>query len=137
MDSTQTQPTDIETDIHCLIPRFSATRLQKKPMVEAMMRSIDSSGQITPVSVIQKSEHRFILMDGYLRLKALNRLGRDRIKVSVWDCDEATGLLRVLSSAQARPWASVEEARTFVCWSSSMAEARARLPAKLGAISVG
>jgi len=113
MDNMQTPPTNTETDIHCLIPRFSAIRLQTKPMVEAMMRSIESSGQITPVGVIQKAEHRYILMDGYLRLKALKRLGQDRAKISIWDCDEATGLLRVLSSAQAHTWAAVEEARTI------------------------
>jgi len=77
------------------------------------MRSIDSSGQITPVGVIQEAEHRYILMDGYLRLAALKRLGRDRVCISIWECNEATGLLRVLGSAQAHPWAAIEEARTI------------------------
>jgi len=113
MDKQPTPPTTIETDIHCLILRFAATRLQTKPMVEAMMRSIDSSGQITPVHVIAEGKQRYILMDGYLRLKALKRLSRDRVTIALWECDETTGLLRVLGNAQSHPWASVEEARTI------------------------
>ena len=113
MDKQPTSATGIETDIHCLILRFAATRLQTQPMVEAMMRSIDSSGQITPVHVIAEGKQRYILMDGYLRLEALKRLGRDRVTIDIWACDETTALLRVLGNAQSHPWASIEEARTI------------------------
>jgi len=82
-------------------------------MVNAMMHSLDQSGQLTPVAAIGGAEHRYILMDGYLRIAALHRLGRDTVRITLWDCDEASGLLRILSGAQAHPWAAVEEARTI------------------------
>jgi len=77
------------------------------------MHSIDQSGQLTPVAAIDGAKNRFILMDGYLRLAALRRLGSDTVRVTLWDCDEVSGLLRVLAGAQAHPWAAIEEARTI------------------------
>jgi len=103
----------IETDLHCLELRFASTRLQSPQMVRAMMHSIDQSGQITPVAAIAGDDSRYILMDGYLRLAALRRLGSDTVQVTLWNCDEASGLLRVLAGAQAHPWAAIEEARTI------------------------
>ncbi len=103
----------METDIHCLDLRFASTRLQSPQMVNAMMRSIEHSGQLTPVAAIDGTKNRFILMDGYLRLAALRRMGSDTVCVTLWDCDEASGLLRVLAGAQAHPWAAIEEARTI------------------------
>jgi len=103
----------METDIHCLDLRFASTRLQSPQMVNAMMHSIEQSGQLTPVAAIGGEQKRFILMDGYLRLAALRRMGSDTVCVTLWDCDEASGLLRVLAGAQAHPWAAIEEARTI------------------------
>jgi len=105
----------METDIHCLELRFASTRLQSPQMVNAMMHSIDQSGQLTPVAAIDggKGNRNYILMDGYLRLAALRRLGSDTVRVTLWDCDEVSGLLRVLAGAQAHPWAAIEEARTI------------------------
>ncbi len=50
-------------------------------------------------------------MDGYLRIAALRRLGADTVCIKLWDCDEASALLRVLAGAQGHPWAAIEEAR--------------------------
>jgi len=103
----------METDIHCLDLRFASMRLQSRSMVNAMIHSIEQSGQLTPVAAIGGEKKRFILMDGYLRLAALRRMGSDTVCVTLWDCDEASGLLRVLAGAQAHPWAAIEEARTI------------------------
>jgi len=103
----------IEADLHCLELRFASTRLQSPQMVNAMMHSIDQSGQLTPVAAIAGGDSRYILMDGYLRLAALRRLASDTVRITLWDCDEASGLLRVLAGAQAHPWAAIEEARTI------------------------
>jgi len=107
--------TVIETDLHCLALRFAETRMQTRQMVEAMARSIERDGQVTPVAAIRKeeSDHPFVLMDGYLRIAALRRLGADTVMVTIWNCDEASGLLRVLTTVQARHWAAIEEARTI------------------------
>src|SRR5208282_295769 len=51
-----------------------------------------------------------VLIDGYRRVGALRRLGRDTVGVEQWCCDLTTALLRVLARTRNRAFASIEEA---------------------------
>jgi ParB family chromosome partitioning protein len=51
-----------------------------------------------------------VLIDGYRRVAALRRLGRDRAFVERWPCDLAEALLGVLARARNRSFAAIEEA---------------------------
>ena len=51
-----------------------------------------------------------VLIDGYRRVAALRRLGRDTAGVEQWSCDLTQALLGVLARAQDRPFASIEQA---------------------------
>jgi len=51
-----------------------------------------------------------ILIDGYRRVAALRRLGRDTARVEWWPCSLAEALLGVLARSQSRPFAAIEEA---------------------------
>ena len=51
-----------------------------------------------------------VLIDGYRRVAALRRLGRDTAGVEQWSCDLTKALLGVLARTQDRPFASIEEA---------------------------
>jgi ParB-like chromosome segregation protein Spo0J len=51
-----------------------------------------------------------VLVDGYRRVAALRRLGRDTAGVEQWSCDLTQALLGVLARAQDRPFASIEQA---------------------------
>jgi ParB family transcriptional regulator, chromosome partitioning protein len=51
-----------------------------------------------------------VLIDGYRRVAALRRLGRDTTRVEHWSCDPSEALLGVLARSQNRPFAAVEEA---------------------------
>jgi len=96
------------------------------------MHSLDQSGQLTPVAAIADTDSRYILMDGYLRLAALRRLGSDTVRVTIWDCDEASGLLRVLAGAQAHPWAAIEEARTIRMLMDQFKRSQSAIARKIG-----
>ena len=63
-----------------------------------------------PVVVVPLSANRWVLMDGYLRLKALRRLGKDTVEAEVWACDPAQALLALLTGHQSRAWEAIEEA---------------------------
>ncbi|MCK7581658.1 MAG: hypothetical protein MZV65_42595 [Chromatiales bacterium] len=58
----------------------------------------------------RQGSERLILVDGYRRILALRRLGRDTACVQSWACDLAQALLRLLAQASARPFAALEEA---------------------------
>jgi ParB family transcriptional regulator, chromosome partitioning protein len=104
-------------DLHRLDLRFAYVRVAEPRAVERIARSIEGSGQIVPciavadppVEVLQGVE-RLVLIDGYRRVAALRRLGRDTAQVECWGCDLAEAVLGVLARTQSRPLAAIEEA---------------------------
>jgi ParB/RepB/Spo0J family partition protein len=100
----------IEVDLHCLVPRFAHLRLARAKALEALVRSIERDGQLTPVVAVAAPEHQWVLIDGYLRLEALRRCGHDTIQVDVWPGDVPQALIATLAQAQRRSWQSLEEA---------------------------
>jgi ParB family transcriptional regulator, chromosome partitioning protein len=106
----------LDLDLHRLELRFAAFRLIEPRAVERMARSIESGGQIVPcIAVVDPptdlgtNEH-LVLIDGYRRVAALRRLGRDTASVECWFCDLAEALLGLLARAQNRTFAPIEEA---------------------------
>lgn len=104
-------PQTLEVDLHRLDLRFADARLQEPRAVDALARSIEQSGQlIACIAVPDDGGDRLVLVDGYRRILALRRLGRDTARVEAWACDLAQALLTVLARANARPLAALEEA---------------------------
>ena len=100
-----------QVDLHRLELRFGATRLSEPRALESLARSIERCGQIVACSVVaEEGGQRLVLLDGYRRIQALRRLGCDTALVETWQCDLVAGLLRVLASTGARPWAALEQA---------------------------
>jgi ParB family chromosome partitioning protein len=107
----------LDLDLHRLELRFADARLVEPRAVEQLARSIKRGGQIVPCIVVaahaaevREGGERLVLIDGYRRVAALRRLGRDTARVECWRCGLAEGLLGVLARAQMRPFAAVEEA---------------------------
>lgn len=101
----------IEVDLHRLVLRFAHLRLPRAKALDTLARSIEQSGQLTPVVAVAESDHQWVLIDGYLRLAALRQCGHDTAWTDLWPCDVPQALLGILARAQARPWQSIEEAR--------------------------
>ena len=101
----------LEVDLHRLELRFAEARLLEPRAVERLARSIEQSGQlIACIAVSEVGGERLVLVDGYRRILALRRLGRDTAWVESWACDLPQALLRVLARAHGRPFAALEEA---------------------------
>jgi hypothetical protein len=98
----------VEADLHRLELRFAALRVPRPRAVEALARSLEVSGQLTPVVAV--AGERWVLVDGYLRVAALHRCGWDRVQVMLWQCSVAEALLAVLAQGQGRRWEAIEEA---------------------------
>jgi ParB family chromosome partitioning protein len=107
----------LDVDLHRLELRFAGARLVEPSAVEQLARSIERGGQIVPcIAVVDppvktwEGNERLVLIDGYRRVAALRRLGRDTARVERWPCDLAEGLLGVLARAQVRSFSALEEA---------------------------
>jgi ParB-like nuclease domain len=98
----------LDLDLHRLELRFAAARLVEPRAVERIACSIEVGGQIVPciavaeapVTAWQGSE-RLVLVDGYRRVAALRRLGRDTARVECWSRELSEALLGVLARANA------------------------------------
>jgi ParB family transcriptional regulator, chromosome partitioning protein len=99
----------VELDLHRLELRYAAARVIEPRAVERLARSIETSGQLVPCIGVAEGE-RVVLLDGYRRVAALKRLGRDTAFIERLSCDLAQGLLTVLCRTQARALAAIEEA---------------------------
>ena len=99
----------LEADLHRLDLRFASLRVQRPRAVERLACSIEQSGQLMPVVAVGEQAHRWVLVDGYLRIEALRRLSRDTARVELWDCPLAQALLLVLIRVQGRAWEAIEE----------------------------
>jgi ParB family chromosome partitioning protein len=107
----------LDLDLHRLELRFAGARLVEPRAVERLARSIEHGGQIVPCIAVSDPPaeafgggERLVLIDGYRRVAALRRLGRDTARVECWRCDLTEGLLGVLARAHMRSFAAIEEA---------------------------
>lgn len=107
----------LEVDLHRLELRFAETRLPEPRAVERLAQSIEQCGQLIACVAVPAGgaqppplSERWVLIDGYRRVAALKRLGRDTAQVQVWRCELADGLLQALACTQARRLDPIEEA---------------------------
>jgi len=107
----------LDLDLHRLELRFAGARLVEPRAVERIARSIECGGQLVPCIAVADPAakgcgggDRLILIDGYRRVAALRRLGRDTARVECWPCSLAEALLGVLARSHSRPFAAIEEA---------------------------
>lgn len=99
-----------EIEIGHLILRYAHTRVHRPEVVSSLLSSIERCGQIIPVITLKEGPYAFVLLDGYLRVSALKRCGRDTLLAEVWECEEQEALVQVLARNHTRKWDVIEEA---------------------------
>lgn len=99
----------IEADIHLVELRYSHTRVRDPKIIRQMQHSISQHGQIVPALAIPTKNNRFILIDGYLRLKGLEFNGHDCIKLELLEGSEVDALFTLLVRNNNRQWEAMEE----------------------------
>jgi ParB/RepB/Spo0J family partition protein len=82
----------MDLEFHQLDRRYEAVRKQDPRKERQLLASLAEHGQQLPVVVVAADE-RFILVDGYKRLRALIRLAQDRVRALRWEIDEPEALI--------------------------------------------
>jgi ParB family transcriptional regulator, chromosome partitioning protein len=92
----------LEIELHQLELRYAALRRRSARRERAVLASISEIGQQTPVVVLREGGGA-VLLDGYKRVRALERLGRDSVLAVEWALPEPEALLleRLMRSAEA------------------------------------
>lgn len=81
---------DLELDQ--LDRRYEALRTRSAAREKRLLGSISEIGQQMPIVVVRDAE-RIVVVDGYKRLRALERLGHDTVRALQWALDEPEALL--------------------------------------------
>jgi len=99
-----------EIEIAHLQLRYAHTRIHRPERVSSLGSSIERFGQIIPVIALREGVNSWVLIDGYLRVKALRSCRRDTVVAEIWEGKEEEALVEVLARAHNRRWDLVEEA---------------------------
>jgi len=98
-------------DLHLLELRYEHTRIHNEAAFTRLRRSMEKSGQLRPVVVVPAKSGRFVLIDGYQRVR-INRLrGKDTVQAHVWQMEEAKALVCMLAENDSRQWEVIEQAQ--------------------------
>jgi ParB/RepB/Spo0J family partition protein len=102
----------LHLDLHALIPRFAPLRLHDPARLGRLQASIERQGQLMPVVAVPEADTQgqWVLIDGYRRREALQRLGEDRIWVDAWERSVDEALMACLARGPDRAWEAIEEA---------------------------
>jgi ParB-like chromosome segregation protein Spo0J len=82
----------VDLELHQLTLRYERLRKRQPRAERALLVSLTEIGQQLPVVVIRE-EQRFILIDGYKRVRALKRLAHDTVLGTCWEVAEVEALL--------------------------------------------
>lgn len=91
----------MEVELHQLSLRYEHIRRRDPREERAILASMAEIGQQLPIVVVSEADHH-VLIDGYKRVRALKRMGRDTARVTCWQICEAEALLleRTLRSSR-------------------------------------
>jgi len=84
----------VNLELHQLDLRYEKLRTRKPETERKLVASLAEIGQQAPVVVVQgEAPQRFVLVDGYKRVRALRRLAQDLVAATCWDLSEAEALV--------------------------------------------
>lgn len=82
----------MEVELHQLTLRYERLRKRHPQQERALLLSLAEIGQQLPIVVITEAA-RYVLIDGYKRVRALRRLGCDTVRATCWQIEEVEALL--------------------------------------------
>src|SRR5215470_1418377 len=85
----------MQLEFHQLDRRWEHLRVRRPTRQRRLLASLADSGQQTPIVVVaaEGQVDRFVVIDGYKRVAALEQLGRDTVEAVIWPLSEAAAIL--------------------------------------------
>src|SRR5919109_4646017 len=85
----------MKLEFHQLDRRYEPLRVRSPQRQRQLLASLAASGQQTPIVVVAVADQpdRYVVVDGYKRIAALEQLGRDTVEAVVWPMSEAAAVL--------------------------------------------
>lgn len=109
--SAHAEAVAVQVDLHRLELRFAPMRIVDAGAVQRLANSMHAYGQLVAcIAAPAPDNAALVLIDGYRRVGALARLGRDTALVQCWSCPLEQALAQMLARSMSRAFAPIEEA---------------------------
>jgi len=100
----------VELEFHQLDLRYERLKVVRPDQERRLLASLAEVGQQVPIVVVEKAaDGAFVVIDGYKRVRALRRLGRDTVGASGWPGEEAEALIATRLMQTAEPETALEQ----------------------------
>jgi ParB/RepB/Spo0J family partition protein len=85
----------MQLEFHQLDRRWEHLRVRHPARQRRLLASLAESGQQIPIVVVaaEGQADRYVVIDGYKRIAALEQLGRDTVEAVIWPMSEAAAVL--------------------------------------------
>ena len=100
----------MELEFHQLALRYERLKVVRPEPERRLLASLAEVGQQVPIVVVQEAtDGSFVVIDGYKRVRALRRLGRDTVSAGCWPGEEAEALIATRLMQTAEPETALEQ----------------------------
>lgn len=100
----------VELEFHQLALRYERLKVVRPEAERRLLASLAEVGQQVPIVVVkQAADEQFVVIDGYKRVRALRRLGRDTVAAGCWSGEEAEALIATRLMQTAEPETALEQ----------------------------
>ena len=99
----------VELEFHQLELRYERLKVVRPEPERRLLASLAEVGQQVPVVVVNGAVDRFVVIDGYKRIRALRRLGRDMVAAGCWPGAEAEALIVTRLMQTGEPETALEQ----------------------------
>jgi len=99
-------------DLHQLDRKYEGLKVRSRHNEAKLLASLESDGQQTPIVVVRGENEPapFIVIDGFKRVRAADRLGLDQLECNVWDQSEVDALVQLHALQRPRERSALEDA---------------------------
>jgi len=101
----------VDLEFHQLELRFAHLRVRRPERERKLLASLAAAGQQVPIVVVAVAgkPQTYLVIDGYKRVSALQKLGRDIVMATVWEMNEVDALVMGQSFRTAESDSALEQ----------------------------
>jgi ParB/RepB/Spo0J family partition protein len=100
----------VDLEFHQLELRYERLRIMRQQQERRLMASLAEVGQQVPIVVVKDvGSDRYVVIDGYKRIRSLHRLAQDTVGASCWPGQEADALIVTRLMQTADPESALEQ----------------------------
>lgn len=100
----------MELEFHQLELRYERLRVSRPELERRLLASLAEVGQQVPIVVVRDAANgRFVVIDGYKRVRCMRKLARDTIDATCWQGEEPEALIVTRLAQTSEPETALEQ----------------------------